>query len=1104
MNQISPNTDNSSILSYLSTLRHTWKVVAGNSLFIENAKASYPAFVLLSLLNNTTKILHILPDEDQALASFNELHSLNSQQIFYFPALYLRNGEKHKYYEFNLQQRTSVLEQLSTASSCVIVTYYDAITEPVVQREIFSKQQFIIHKQESISYKFLLEFLNEYQFVRSEFVYFPGQYAVRGNIIDVYSYANEYPIRIEFKNDTIERLSEFHPSTQMSFRNIEKASISPKIEITSDSQVCLTKYLDSKDIIVIKDEELFSDDFSYTEIARISKEEILKDIHRCKIIKYGLCNKESKSEIISVNILPQPLFSKRYDALAEHLYEHFQKGYKLFFVSTNKNQYKRLSQIIDDTLSQKNITLDHPIIELLNAEINEGFIDNDNHYAFYTEHQVFEKYHPIKRKDKAEESNAALTLKDLIQLKPGDYVVHIDHGIGRFAGLHTIEVNGKKQEVIKLLYKNNDALFVNIHNLYRLSRFSGKDGHEPKIDQLGSQRWQNLKQKIKSSVKTLAYDLIKLYAERKASEGFAFSKDTYLQLELEASFPYEDTPDQAKVTREVKRDMEKPYPMDRLVCGDVGFGKTEIAIRAAFKAVCDNKQVAVLVPTTILAMQHYKTFSERLKEFPVKIDYLNRFRTPKEQKEIIQKLKEGKIDIIIGTQKLLNKEIEYKDLGLLIIDEEHKFGVADKDKIKLIKKNVDTLTLTATPIPRTLQLSLIGARDLSVIQTPPPNRYPVKTELHNFSDEIIQQAILREIERGGQVFFVHNKVQDIFELAQHIQSLVPFIKISVAHGKMKSDELEDAVVNFINGDTQVLISTNIIESGIDISNANTIIINNAQNFGLSDLHQLRGRVGRSNRQAYCYLLVPSLHILTDDAKKRLRVILEFSDLGSGFQIAMKDLDIRGAGNLLGAEQSGFINEIGIDAYMRILNEAMAEVKQSEINDHNEAVRAFSHSSSIDTVIDTDLALFIPVEYVSNSTERLNLYRQLNSCTSFQQLEEFQQMLRDRFGEIPKETEELIESVNLRWKASRLGFEKILLKGGKMIATFISNPTHPYFKTNIFDKLLQYISAQKNYCTVKEQNNKLMLIFENVKSIQQAQIIIENLLSQVREMLPTES
>ncbi len=1079
--------------TYLSSIRSKILSVREKHLYLRNVKASYPAFISLAL-SESANILHILPDEEQALASFNELHSLSSHNTFFFPALYQKNGERHRYYEFNLQQRTAALEQLvSNEKNKIIVTYYHAITEPVSNKEIFKKNQFVLHQNENVSYNFLLEFLREYKFEKSEFVYFPGQYSVRGNIIDVYSYSNEYPFRIEFRNNTIFRLSEFHPTSQMSFRNIDKIYISPKLEVSQETLSCIIEYFTNDDFIVLKDIQSYDKELENTEISRIPEDIIFSHIKEKRVIEYGIGQILGKG-VLDVNVSVQPLYGKRYDEYVKHLYAQYQKGYKNFFVSSNKNQYKRLLQIAEDILNENNTQVNDeaPLIELLEADINEGFVDNEHQIGFYTEHQVFGKYHPVKRRDKAEESSAALTIKDLIHLKPGDYVVHIDHGIGRFAGLHTIEINGKKQEVIKLLYKNNDTLFVNIHNLYRLSKYSGKDGHEPRIDQLGSQRWQNLKQKIKSSVKTLAYDLIKLYAERKASQGFAFSKDTYLQHELEASFPFEDTPDQLKVTREVKRDMEKPYPMDRLVCGDVGFGKTEIAIRAAFKAVTDGKQVAVLVPTTILAMQHYKTFSERLKNFPVTVDYLNRFRTSKEQKQIIQKLRDGKIDIIIGTHKLLGKDIQFKDLGLLIIDEEHKFGVADKDKIKLIKKNVDTLTLTATPIPRTLQFSLIGARDLSVIQTPPPNRYPIKTELHVFSDEIIQQAILREIERGGQVFVIHNKVQDIFELAQHIQTLVPHIKISVAHGQMKSRELEDAVMNFISGDAQVLISTNIIESGIDISNANTIIINHAQNFGLSDLHQLRGRVGRSNRQAYCYLLVPSLHILTNDAKKRLKVILEFSDLGSGFQVAMKDLDIRGAGNLLGAEQSGFINEIGIDAYMRILNEAMAEIKMSDEISH-EKTGVFSHQLNADAVIDTDLPLFIPPEYVESSDERLNLYRQLNSCNTHQQLEEFYIMLKDRFGDVPKETEELIDSVRLRWQASKLGFEKLILKGGKMIAIFITNPEHYFYKSDTFNQIMNYISSQKNLCTVKEQNNKLMLVFDNVRDIHQAKVIIQNVL-----------
>lgn len=1085
---------------YLQRLRQKINFGSNKHLYLENAKASYPAFIILSLLENNN-IIHILPDEEQALSSYNELSALYStDKVFLFPALFQKDGPRHKYYDFNLQQKTSALQHLiSDEKNNIIVTYFDAITEPIPDKQNFCKQQFIIHSNENISYNFLIEFLNEYQFEKTEFVYFPGQYAIRGNIIDVFSFSSEYPIRIEFRNNTVFRISKFHPTSQRSFINLDKITIIPKSD-SVENTTTLFEYLSEKDLLILKDTKLYEDNYKVSEIKRYTKEILFTKIYQQNTIEYGLTDNTSilKNNTIYCDITPQLYFGKNYSAFVNHLFKQYQSGFKNNFVSHNKNQFKRLLQIVEDTLKEQNIpyTEEDKIIDHIEADINEGFIDNDYKISFYTEHQLFGKYHPVKRKDHAEETSATLTLKDLIQLNPGDYVVHTDHGIGRFAGLHTIEINGKKQEVIKLLYKNNDTLFVNIHNLYRLSKYSGKDGHEPKLDQLGSPRWQNLKQKIKSSVKQLAYDLIKLYAERKASKGFAFSKDTYLQYELEASFPYEDTPDQIKVTREVKKDMESPYPMDRLVCGDVGFGKTEIAIRAAFKAVIDNKQVAVLVPTTILAIQHFNTFSERLKNFPVRIDYINRFRSIQQQKHIIQNLKEGKIDIIIGTHKLLSKEVQFKDLGLLIIDEEHKFGVADKDKIKLLKKNVDTLTLTATPIPRTLQLSLIGARDLSIIQTPPPNRYPVKTELHNFSDEIIQHAIVRETERGGQVFFVHNKVQDIVELSRYIQSLVPHIKIVTAHGQMKSYELEDAIIQFINGEAQVLISTNIIESGIDITNANTIIINNAQNFGLSDLHQLRGRVGRSNKQAYCYLLIPSMNTLTNDAKKRLKAILDFSDLGSGFQIAMKDLDIRGAGNLLGAEQSGFINEIGIDTYMKILNESVAELNQTN-EDITEKIGTFSHQLSIDTIIDTDLPLFIPPTYVNNSNERLNLYRQLNSCNTPQQLEEFKAMLKDRFGDIPLETEDLIQSLKLRWEASTLGFEKLILKNGKMLATFVSNPNHSFYKSPVFEKIINFIAAQRNFCTLQEKNNKLTLVFENIKDIHQAYIVIQNIKENVK-------
>ena len=743
------------------------------------------------------------------------------------------------------------------------------------------------------------------------------------------------------------------------------------------------------------------------------------------------------------------------------------------------------------------------LIDYLPLNIHEGFIDEDLKVAIYTDHQIFERYHRFKLKELKHKTAESFTLKELLTLNPGDYVTHIDHGIGRFAGLQKLNINGKEQESVKLLFRDNDILYVSIHSLHRISKFSGKDGQVPRIDKLGSTSWATLKQKTKRNVKALAYDLIKLYAERKAKPGHPYPQDNYLQHELEASFIYEDTPDQLKVTQDVKRDMEKPHPMDRLVCGDVGFGKTEIAIRAAFKAVCDSKQVAVLVPTTILAYQHYKTFKDRLKDLPCNVDYINRFRSAKETKDIIQKLAEGRIDIIIGTHKLVSKDIKFKDIGLLIIDEEQKFGVGVKDKLKTFKTNLDTLTLTATPIPRTLQFSLMGARDLSAISTPPPNRYPVQTELFNFNEEVIRDAVSYELNRGGQVFFVHNKVQNIMDIAGIIQRLVPDARIAIGHGQMDGDKLEDVMLGFMEGDYDVLVATTIIESGLDISNANTIIINDAQNFGLSDLHQMRGRVGRSNKKAFCYLLAPSQLLLTTEARKRLKAIVDFSDLGSGFQIAMRDLDIRGAGNLLGGEQSGFINDMGFDTYMKILNEAVEELKEEDWYKDTVGESAEKQDASIfsrqfvkETVVDTDLQLLIPEGYVDSLTERLLQYRELDNITKEEDLTTFEKNLRDRFGPLPPEAIELINVVRMRWKAMRLGFEKLTLKNKKMLAYFLNKQESDYFSSPMFQAALMFAQKHPQRCVIKEQNKKLYLTIEDVESVQQSTEVlnqIENLI-----------
>jgi transcription-repair coupling factor (superfamily II helicase) len=816
-------------------------------------------------------------------------------------------------------------------------------------------------------------------------------------------------------------------------------------------------------------------------------------------------SKYVSEEIVEFNQRPQPSFQKNFDLLIAHLKENKARGYTNYFLTDNTRQAERLMSIFNDLLAKEHRSYES-VIEHVHLNIHEGFVDEDIKVAVYTDHQIFERYHRFRLRETRQKSAEAFTIKELLMLNPGDYVTHIDHGIGRFAGLQKLYINGKEQESVKLLFRDNDTLYVSIHSLHRISKYSGKDGQVPRIDKLGSTTWQTLKNKTKRNVKELAYDLIKLYAERKAKPGHSYPKDNYLQHELEASFIYEDTPDQVKVTRDVKKDMERPHPMDRLVCGDVGFGKTEIAVRAAFKAVCDSKQVAVLVPTTILAYQHFKTFSARLKDLPCNVEYINRFRSTKETKEILQKLAEGKIDILIGTHKLVSKDVKFKDLGLLIIDEEQKFGVGVKDKLKTFKANVDTLTLTATPIPRTLQFSLMGARDLSAITTAPPNRFPVQTELHTFDEEVIRDAVRYELSRGGQVFFVHNRVQDIMDMAGLIQRLVPDARIAIGHGQMPGDKLEDVMMGFMEGDYDILVATTIIESGLDISNANTIIINGAQNFGLSDLHQMRGRVGRSNQKAFCYLLAPPQISLTEEARKRLKAIVDFSDLGSGFQIAMRDLDIRGAGNLLGGEQSGFINDMGFDTYMKILNEAVEELKEEQwyketIAENGEADKsAFSRQFVRDTVVDTDLQLLIPDEYVSSLTERLLLYRELDNIVKEEDLTSFENGLRDRFGPLPAEATELINVVRLRWKAMHLGFEKLTLKNKKMLAYFLNKQQSDYFSSPIFQASLLYAQKYPSRCVLKEQNNKLYLTIEGVDSVQRATEVMEG----IKQFVPTET
>lgn len=1102
-----------STVTELNLNQNTW---------LQGLNGSSLSFFIQSVFKNSKKNVVIVgSDQEKAAYLLNDIESLIvEKKVLFFPETYRQPYQIEKTTNANIQERTEVLNLVSKENfSGIVVTYPNALCEKVAQKLKLNQNTLQIRKREKLSIEFISEFLLSYNFENVDFVFEPGQFSIRGGIIDVYSFANESPYRIELFGNEVEDIKTFDPSSQLSNGTFEFITIIPNINssVFNEEKSILLNYFDPLNTI------LFFEDINYTydlfdkkfnkaqlvfgnhhgEIKQVPPEKLYATAQELKgyvnsytCFEFGISS-AINSQVVSFNQQPQPSFNKNFELLIKNLKENNSKGYSNFFLTDNTKQAERLITIFNDLLAKEHRTYDS-LINYENINLHEGFIDHSLKIAVYTDHQIFERYHRFKLKEAKHKNAEAFTLKEVLTLNPGDYVTHIDHGIGRFAGLHKLNINGKEQESVKLLFKDNDALYVSIHSLHRISKFSGKEGHVPKVDKLGSTSWATLKQKTKRNVKELAYDLIKLYAERKAKPGHAFPQDNYLQHELEASFIYEDTPDQIKVTADVKKDMEKPHPMDRLICGDVGFGKTEIAIRAAFKAVCDSKQVAILVPTTILAYQHYKTFKERLKDLPANVDYINRFKSAKEQKEIVKKLSEGRLDIIIGTHKLVGKEVKFKDIGLLIIDEEQKFGVGVKDKLKTFKINIDTLTLTATPIPRTLQFSLMGARDLSVISTPPPNRYPVQTELHGFSEELIRDAVSYELNRGGQVFFVNNKVSNITEIAGIIQRLVPDARIAIGHGQMEGDKLEDVMLGFMEGDYDVLVATTIIESGLDISNANTIIINDAQNFGLSDLHQMRGRVGRSNKKAFCYLLAPSQISLTSEARKRLKAIVDFSDLGSGFQIAMRDLDIRGAGNLLGGEQSGFINDMGFDTYMKILNEAVDELKEEgwykELSGKENEVdkSVFSRQFVKETIVDTDLHLLIPDIYVSSLTERLLLYRELDNITKEDDLNVFENSLRDRFGPVPPEAIELINVLRLRWQAMKLGFEKLTLKNNKMIAYFVSKKNSDFFATPIFHASMTYAHKHSNLCEIKELNNKLLLTIQDVNTVKRASEIFHKI------------
>jgi transcription-repair coupling factor (superfamily II helicase) len=930
---------------------------------------------------------------------------------------------------------------------------------------------------------------------------------MRGGILDIYSFGNDKPYRVELFGNDVDSIRIFDPETQLSERKMLQVTIIPNVETQFEDgeKISMLNYLPENTMVWIRDRQFFHDSlvnqeedlaffFERNQEAPASESEegeeklqvrasdfetadnLMRQLQQRILIEMGgQAQNQLKEEERSFHTREQPAFNRKFDMLINDLKVHDKRLYSVFLFAENPKQLERLHSIFTDLKAEIQFT---PVP----TAIHEGFIDEDLKVVCYTDHQIFQRYHKYKVKQ-AYNKNKALTLRALRELQPGDYVVHIDHGIGVFSGLQKIESNGRTQEAVRLLYKDSDILYVNINSLHKISKYTGKEGHVPKVNKLGSDAWQKLKEKTKTKVKEIAFDLIKLYAQRKAQPGFPHAPDNYMQLELESSFLYEDTPDQGRAIADVKKDMEAPHPMDRLVCGDVGFGKTEIAVRAAFKTCLDGKQAAVLVPTTILAYQHYKTFSQRLKDFPVTVDFVNRFKSTKEKKETLKKLEEGKIDIIIGTHALIGKEVKFKDLGLLVIDEEQKFGVGHKEKIKTLKTTVDCLTLTATPIPRTLQFSLMGARDLSIINTPPPNRQPIQTEVHGFNEDFIRDAIYFETERGGQVFFIHNRVQNIMEMAAMIRGLCPDLSVGVAHGQLEGFELEQRILDFIDRKYDVLVCTNIVESGVDIANVNTIIVNNAHQFGLSDLHQLRGRAGRSNKKAFCYLLAPSMATLPTDSRKRLQTLEQFSDLGSGFQIAMRDLDIRGAGNLLGGEQSGFLVEIGFEMYQKVLDEAIRELKRTSFRelfkDEIQKQDDFVH----DCTIDTDLEILIPDRYVENTAERLSLYSRLDNCRDEEDLKSFHQEMEDRFGPIPQSVEDLFTTVRCRKMAVEIGFERMVLKDDTLRCYFVNNPDSPYFESPVFNALLHYVQTRTNKARLKQTGKNFMLIVDDIRTME---------------------
>lgn len=1122
------------IIAQLVTSSAVEKSSASRKINIKGLVGSSLSFVIAEAFKSAeSPFLLILNDKEEAAYLLNDLEQLiGEKDVLFYPGSYRRPYQIEETDNANVLLRAEVLNRINSRKKpAIIVTYPDALFEKVVTRKELDKNTQKIKLGDEISLDFLNEVLFEYQFKRVDFVTEPGEFSVRGGIVDVFSFSHDEPYRIEFFGDEVDGIRTFDVETQLSTDKVKKITIIPNVEnkFTEETRESFLKYISSNTVVFAKNPALIYDRIdSFFEKAEESFAKLSQEIKHAKPkelfldsallkeqLKDYLCfeigastplshqntgEMVTSSEVekqteaspstalgmtastVQFSTKPQPAFNKKFDLLIENLNDNRDEGYSNYIFCSTEQQAKRFHDIfdeVDETVHYQTIIF----------PLYQGFVDQNLKIACYTDHQIFERHHKFHLKN-GYAKKQAITLKELNKLEIGDYVTHIDHGIGKFGGLQKIDVEGKKQEAIKLIYGDRDILYVSIHSLHKISKYNGKDGAPPKIYKLGSAAWKKLKQKTKARVKKIAFDLIKVYAKRRLEKGFQYAPDSYLQHELEASFLYEDTPDQEKSTQDVKKDMESERPMDRLICGDVGFGKTEVAIRAAFKAVDNGKQVAILVPTTILAFQHHRTFSERLKEMPVTVDYLNRFRTAKEKKETLENLESGKVDIIIGTHQLVNKNVKFKDLGLLIVDEEQKFGVSVKEKLRSIKENVDVLTLTATPIPRTLQFSLMAARDLSVINTPPPNRYPIESHVIRLNEEIIRDAISYEIQRGGQVFFIHNRIENIKEVAGMLQRLVPDAKIGIGHGQMEGKKLETLMLSFMNGEFDVLVSTTIIESGLDVTNANTIFIHNANNFGLSDLHQMRGRVGRSNKKAFCYFITPPYEVMTPEARKRIEALEQFTELGSGFNIAMKDLEIRGAGDLLGGEQSGFINEIGFETYQKILSEAIEELKENEFKELYDEVEGDKEKVYVKEMqLDTDFELLFPDYYINNITERLNLYTQLNEVTDEEGLQKFEAQLVDRFGELPEQAADLLNSVRIKWIATHIGLEKVIMKKGKFIGYFIADQQSSFYQSAVFTQVLQYVQSHPQQAKLNEKQTRtglrLLLTFDRITSVDKA-------------------